>query len=80
MNSDLVGHARESLRKALDPIDEECCIAKARPFRAPGANRQRIGAGVYSDGERGRLGPRTVENVAAVTRTHVHKNVAERSG
>lgn len=80
MNGDLVGQGRESRRKPLDPIDEECCVAKARPLGPPRATRKGIGAGVDSDGERGRLGPRAVEDVAAIARTHVHKNVGERGG
>ena len=80
MNGELVGQGRESWRNPLDPINEECRVAKARTPCSPRAGGKGVRAGIDSDGERGRLGPRAVEDVAAITRTHVHKNAGERGG
>ena len=80
MDRDLVRDGGQLPRETLDPFNEEGDVRQARPFRAPRSVREGVGTGVDGDGERRRLGPRAVQNIAAVTRAHVHKDAAECHG
>lgn len=80
MNRDLVREASQLRRKALDAFNEERRVREVRPLRAPGSPRKRVGARVDRDRERPRLGPRAVQNIAAVARTQVDQNVGKRAG
>ena len=80
MNGYLVREARQLPRKALDAFNEERRIRQVRPLRAPGSPRKWVGTRIDGDRERRRLGPRAVQNIAAVARTHVDQNVGERAG
>ena len=80
MNGYLVREARQLPRKALDAFNEERRVRDVSPLRAPGSPRKRLGARVDRDRERPRLGPRAVQNIAAVARAHVDQNVGECAG
>jgi len=64
----------------LHALDQERSVSQMRALRTPRALSERIRACVDGDGERTWLGPRSMKNIAAVARAHVHQNVAERSG
>jgi len=76
----LIRHPSEVVRKALHTFDQERCVRKARSFRTPGAAGQGIGARVDGDREGTWLGPRPVQDVAAIARAHVHEDVTETGG
>jgi hypothetical protein len=80
VDGDLVGDAPELLRKTLHSFHQKGGVRQARSLRPPCAAREGVGARVDGQRERGRLGPRAVQNIATVTRSHVHENVAERGG
>jgi len=80
MDRDLVRDGGQLPRETLDPFNEEGDVREACPFRAPRSVREGVGTGVDGDGERRRLGPRAMQNVAAVTRADVHDDMAERGG
>ena len=80
MDGDLVGETRELHRETLDALDEERRVRDARSLRAPRTARESVRARVDGDRERIRLGPGSMQNVAAVACAHVHEDVAERGG
>jgi len=80
VNGDFVGETRELAWHALDALDEERGVLQARSLGPPGPVRKGIRARVEGDREGRRLGPRAMQDVAAVARTDVHEDVAERSG
>ena len=80
MNGDLVREARQLPRKALDAFNEERSVGDERPLRAPGSPRKRVGARVDRDREGPRLGPRAMQDIAAVAGTDVDQNVWKRVG
>ena len=49
-------------------------------MRTPGTSRESVGARIDRDREGVRLGPRAVEDIAAVARTYVDQYMAERGG
>jgi hypothetical protein len=80
VDRDLVCTAQELPRKVLHGFDEERDVAKARSLCAPGPTREAVRTRIDGKREGVRLGPRTVEYVAAVTRPDVCENVAEGGG
>ena len=80
MNGDLVGDAGELAGKTLDALDEERGVLQTRSFGSPRTAGKNIRARVDSDGESGRVSPRAVQDVAAVTGAHVHDDAAESGG
>ncbi len=68
------------MRKPLDPFNEERRVRKGRPRCPPRAAHEGVGARIDGYCESVWLGPRSVENVTAVTRTQVHDDVTERGG
>ena len=80
MDRHLVRNAGELVREPLHALDEERHVCKARPLCPPRATHESVGACVDGYRESFWLGPRSVEDVAAVTRTDVHDDMAERGG
>lgn len=80
VDGDLVGHALKLPRKTLDALDEKRRVRDARSLRTPRAARENVSARIDGDRECMRLGHGSVEDVAAVARSHVDEDVAERDG
>ena len=80
MDRHLVRNAGELLRKPLHALDEERQVCKARPLCPPRATHKGVRARIDGYCESLWLGPRSVEDIAAVTRTDVHDDMAERGG
>jgi len=76
----LVRQLSHVVGKALHTFDQERRVRKARSFRAPSGAGEGIGARVDGDREGTWLGPRPVQDVAAIARAHVHEDVAETGG